>query len=90
MSERSCWNCGFNRQDHPTQSEEVDLLNPPTLLGVCYGWTTEKGRGMEILATKRPDGKYVADFGCKKWDGSEKDLEAIRNSLEAKIIEEEL
>jgi hypothetical protein len=88
--DKSCWTCGWNRQDPPTQNEEVDLVNPPTFLGVCWGWTKEKGKGMEILATKRSDGKYVADFGCKRWTAEPKDLDGIKRSFENKIIEEEL
>lgn len=43
MADHSCWTCGWNKTDAPTQSEEVDLANPPTLMGVCWGYLAERG-----------------------------------------------
>lgn len=87
---RSCWSCGLNKADDPTTSDEVDLVNPPTLIGNCWGYLKERGGPMEIQATKRPDGKYIADTGCKKWTGTKQDFAALKASLGAKVIEEEL
>jgi hypothetical protein len=84
---RSCWSCGWRKEDDPTTSDEVDLINPPTLIGTCYAYIKERGGPMEIQATKRQDGKYVADTGCKKWTGEKQDFMALRG---AKVIEEEL
>lgn len=78
--DKSCWVCGWRKEDPPTQSEEVDLVNPPTLLGVCWGWLAEQGKPMEIQATQR-NGRYIADFGCKKWRPDKVDFKELEKTL---------
>ena len=79
---RTCWTCGWNKIDYPTQSEEIDLKNPPTLIGVCWGYLVERGKPMEIQATKSHNGKYLADVGCKKWRPDKVDFVALAGTLE--------
>ena len=84
----SCFDCGFNKKDEPTTSEEVDLLNPPTLIGTCWGYLKERGKPMEIQATKGRDGRYLADVGCGKWTADRQDFKAL--AAPTGITEEEL
>ena len=79
----SCWDCGWRKEDPPTSSEEVDLINPPTLFGVCWGWLPEQGKPMEIQATKTKTG-YVCDKGCKKWTDVKADFEELKKTLPKK------
>lgn len=81
MTVKSCWTCGWRKEDPPTSSEEVDLVNPPTLLGVCWGYLKERGKPMEIQANKRGDGRYWADVGCKKWCKDKADFVALAATL---------
>lgn len=76
-ADHSCFVCGWNKIDAPTQSEEVDLSNLPTVIGTCWGYIKERGVPMEIKAIKRQDGAYVADVGCKKWRGDKADFAAL-------------
>lgn len=84
--DKSCWNCGWNKKDEPTTSEEVDLLNPPTLIGTCWGYLKERGKPMEIQATKSRDGRYLADVGCGKWTADKQDFKVPTTG----ITEEEI
>lgn len=84
----SCFDCGWNKKDEPTTSEEVDLLNPPTLIGVCWGYLKERGKPMEIQATKNRAGKYLADVGCSKWTADRQDFKVL--AAPTGITEEEL
>ena len=77
----SCWTCGWNKIDAPTQSEEVDLKNPPTLIGVCWGYLVERGKPMELKANKRKDGRYCADVGCAKWTDIRVDFNSLAGTL---------
>lgn len=87
---RSCWSCAWRKEDDPTMSDEVDLGNPPTVIGICYAYIKERGGPMEIQATKSRDGRYLADVGCKKWTDIPMDLKALGASLKSNITEEEL
>ena len=66
--DKSCWTCGYHKADAPTTSNEVDLANPPTLLGKCHGWIKEKGMPMPIEAKyNAAKGRFQADIGCSRW-----------------------
>jgi hypothetical protein len=86
--DKSCFTCGWNKVDAPTSSNEPDLINPPTFLGVCHGYLSERGKPMEIQANKRSDGRYWADVGCKKWTAERQDFAGL--TAKPTVREEEL
>lgn len=67
--DRSCFKCGWNQ------------IGTITLLGTCWGYLPEQGKPMEIQAHKRGDGKYIADFGCKKWRPDKVDFKELEKTL---------
>ncbi len=69
MTVKLCWTCGWWIQDPPTSSEEVDLVNPPTLLGKC-SWFVSVGKSKEpkeIPCDSNNLEKCVVDRGCRFW-----------------------
>ena len=72
----SCFDCGWNQ------------TGTLTLMGTCWGHLKERGKPMEIQATKSRDGRYLADVGCGKWTAAKQDFKALAAPMG--ITEEEL